>query len=85
MRLQRCQMIIAYKLGKDLVLSDTLSRAYLDKTRKGGFGEAGEVLSIRSPFEVEMENVSAVDRPFISNLKIQDILKTTAKIRCCKS
>ena len=51
----------------------------VDKTGKGGFGEVGEVLSIRSPFEVEKENVNAVDCSFISNYKIQDIQKATVE------
>ena len=67
------------QIWTELVLADTLSRSHLDKTGQGGFGEAGEVLSTRSPFEVETENVTAIDCPFISNSKIQDIQKATAE------
>ena len=81
MHLQRYQMIITYKPGKELMLADMLSRAHLDKTRKGGLDKAGEVLSIRSLFGVEMKNVNAVDCRFISNSKIQDIQKATAEDR----
>ena len=69
LRLQRYQMIIAYKPGKELVLADTLSRAHLEKTG-GGFVRMVKFLYYRSPFEVEMKNVNAVDCPFISNSKI---------------
>ena len=70
LRLQRYQMIIACKHGKELVLADTLSRAYLEKTGKVVLVRMMKFLYYRSPFEVEMENVNAVDCPFISNSKI---------------
>ena len=59
--------------------ADTLTKAHLDKAGKGGFGDADEVLGIISLFDVEMENVIAVDCSFISNSKIQDIQKATAE------
>ena len=62
-----------------MVLADTLSRAYLKETGKDSSGDAGEVLCVRSVFEMEMESINAVDCSFISSSKIQDIRKATAE------
>ena len=79
MRLQRYQLVVIYKPGIEMVLADTLSRAYLKETGKDSSGDAGEVLCVRSVFEMEMESINAVDCPFISSSKIQDIRKATAE------
>ncbi|XP_052785334.1 uncharacterized protein K02A2.6-like [Mya arenaria] len=59
LRLQLYDFEIIYKKGKDMHIADTLSRAYLQNSCEST--SLGEVLSVQSEFEKEVETVCLTD------------------------
>lgn len=77
LRLQQYEMNVRYKNGKEMVLADTLSRAYLPYTESRR-EERQDILETRSEIEIELEHINAVDCPFLTVNKVKEIQEATA-------
>ena len=61
-----------------MVLTDTLSRAYLTTESRSSTVENGlKVLNTQSTFEKKLEHIAAVDCYFITTSKLQEIQRET--------
>ena len=77
--LQRYDLKVVYKKGKETILADTLSRAYLTTESRSNTVENGlEILNTQSTFEKKLEQIAAVDCFFITTSKLQEIQRETA-------
>lgn len=66
MLLQKYNLVVTYKKGREIVLADTLSRAHLTQADTNN-GDKEEILCTRSAFESKVEQIKAVDCPYLTS------------------
>lgn len=72
LRLQHYDLQLQYKKGSEMYLSDTLSRAYLDKTENARFEDI-----LHADFTKEIESIRMSDYLAVSESKKQQLRKAT--------
>ena len=77
LRLQRYDLEIKYKPGKDMHLADTLSRAYLPNTTSENTAEVMHVEPQLSATEVEVQHIKMSEYLPITKARLTEIQKAT--------
>ena len=79
LQLQRYDLKVVYKKEKEMVLANTLSRAYLTiESRSSTVKNGLEILNTQSTFEKKLEQIAVVDCYFITTSKLQEIQRESA-------
>ena len=80
LRLQKYEINVVYKRGKQMYLADTLSRAYMDGTSASN-GDISETIHLQTELEKELESIDMVQHTPIpvTEQRLQEIKQATAQ------
>ena len=80
LRLQKYEINVVYKRGKQIYLADTLPRAYMDGTSASN-GDTSETIHLQTELEKELESMDMLEHTPIplTELRLQEIRQTTAQ------